>query len=95
MQWLQQAGKRYGLAILRYIITSNHVHLLVREQVLIESVKTRLGFRATGRKILESSEWYQLREIPTTPHMALFEAEKEDIDLENARFWNIKSADIY
>ena len=30
--WLYQARKRYGLCVLNYIITSNHIHLLVLEQ---------------------------------------------------------------
>ena len=29
MQWLYQARKRYGLVILNYMVTSNHIHLLV------------------------------------------------------------------
>ena len=29
MAWLFEARKRYGLSILNYIVTSNHVHLLV------------------------------------------------------------------
>ena len=29
LQWLYQARKRYGLKILNYMLTSNHVHLLV------------------------------------------------------------------
>ncbi len=29
MQWLYEAKKRYGLIILDYIVTSNHIHLLV------------------------------------------------------------------
>jgi putative transposase len=29
MAWLFEAGKRYGVSILNYIVTSNHVHLLV------------------------------------------------------------------
>ena len=31
MQWLFEAKKRYGLIILNYIVTSNHIHLLVRD----------------------------------------------------------------
>ena len=31
LQWLHQARKRYGLAILNYMVTSNHVHLLVAD----------------------------------------------------------------
>ena len=29
MAWLFEARKRHGLSILNYIVTSNHVHLLV------------------------------------------------------------------
>jgi putative transposase len=29
--WLFQARKRYGLSILNFIVTSNHIHLLVRD----------------------------------------------------------------
>lgn len=31
LHWLNQARKRYGLCILNYVVTSNHVHLLVRD----------------------------------------------------------------
>ncbi len=31
LSWLFEAKKRYGLKILDYIITSNHVHLLVQD----------------------------------------------------------------
>ena len=30
--WLFQARKRYGLCILNYVVTSNHIHLLVLDQ---------------------------------------------------------------
>ena len=29
LQWLYQAKKRYGLSILNYMVTYNHIHLLV------------------------------------------------------------------
>ena len=29
--WLYQARKRFGLRVLNYMVTSNHVHLLVRD----------------------------------------------------------------
>ena len=29
MHWLFEAKKRYGLVVLNYMITSNHIHLLV------------------------------------------------------------------
>jgi putative transposase len=31
LQWLYQARKRYGLTILNYAVTSNHIHLLVAD----------------------------------------------------------------
>lgn len=30
--WLYQAKKRFGLCVLNYIVTSNHIHLLVRDR---------------------------------------------------------------
>ena len=32
LHWLFEAKKRYGLCILDYIVTSNHIHLLVKDQ---------------------------------------------------------------
>lgn len=29
--WLYEARKRYGLCVLNYQVTSNHVHLVVRD----------------------------------------------------------------
>jgi len=31
LQWLFEAKKRFGLSVLNYMVTSNHVHLLVRD----------------------------------------------------------------
>ena len=56
----------------------------------IESVKASLGFRARGRDVIESGEGYQLRESPAS-YKAFFEAENEDIGLENTRFWDEKA----
>lgn len=38
--WLYEARRRYGLCILNYIVTSNHVHLLVRDRGLGEIAKS-------------------------------------------------------
>ncbi len=38
LQWLYQAKKRYGLSILNYIVTSNHIHLLVKDDVDQETI---------------------------------------------------------
>ena len=29
MHWLFEAKKRYGLAVLDFVVTSNHIHLIV------------------------------------------------------------------
>jgi len=61
----------------------------VGSKSFIESVKAGLGFRAKGRDVIQSGEGYQLRESPA-PYKVLFEAENEDIDLENTVFWDVK-----
>jgi hypothetical protein len=58
----------------------------VGSNAFIEKVKARLGFRAKGRDVIKTGEVYQLRENATS-FEALFEAEKEDIGLENTHYW--------
>ncbi|WP_246294249.1 transposase [Desulfobacter latus] len=47
LQWLFEAKKRYGLVILNYIVTSNHIHLLVVDDkgrgVIPNSIKLIAG----------------------------------------------------
>jgi REP-associated tyrosine transposase len=31
VRWLFEAKKRFGLSVLNYMVTSNHVHLLVKD----------------------------------------------------------------
>jgi hypothetical protein len=47
------------------------------------------GQEAVWRNVIQSGEGYQLRESPA-PYKVLFEAENEDIDLENTVFWDVK-----
>jgi len=63
--------------------------IAVGSKSFIESVKASLGFRAKGRNVIQSGEGYQLRESPS-PYKVFFEAENEDIDLENTVFWDVK-----
>ncbi|MEJ2726550.1 MAG: hypothetical protein P8175_18315 [Deltaproteobacteria bacterium] len=51
-----------------------------------ENVKMLLGFKAKGRKVVEGSEGYQLREA-AGHYNALFRAEKDDIAPENTWSW--------
>jgi len=44
--WLFEAKKRYGLCVLNYVVTSNHIHLLVKdtdEQVIARSLQLIAG----------------------------------------------------
>ena len=47
LQWLYQAKKRYKLTILNYMVTSNHVHLLVvdtgKREVIPKSMQLVAG----------------------------------------------------
>jgi len=63
--------------------------IAVGSKAFIKNVKTRLKFRAKGRKVIKAGEEYQLRENLSS-YDALFGGENEDIDLENTHFWNEK-----
>jgi putative transposase len=62
--------------------------IAVGDRPFIEKVKALLGFRAKGRKVREGGEGYQLRE-GAVQYKALFRAEKDNIDPENTRFWDL------
>jgi hypothetical protein len=46
--WLSAAGKPYGLCILDYAVTSNHIHLLVRDQGRGELARSPTACREAG-----------------------------------------------
>jgi putative transposase len=53
LHWLYEARKRFGLCVLDYMVTSNHVHLLVKdtgEAVIARSVQLIAG-RVLGRPL--------------------------------------------
>ncbi|MFZ0447780.1 MAG: hypothetical protein WAL98_00940 [Desulfatiglandaceae bacterium] len=51
LQWLFEAKKRFGLRVLNYMVTSNHIHLLVKDNgekgVIPKS--TSINFSASAR----------------------------------------------
>lgn len=64
LQWLFEAKKRYGLVILNYIVTSNHIHLLVLDDgdrdVIPSSIRLaagRTGQEYNGRKKRKGAFW--------------------------------------
>jgi len=64
LQWLFEAKKRYGLVILNYMVTSNHIHLLVydtgSQEVIPKSIQLIAGRTAqeyNQRKARRGSFW--------------------------------------
>ena len=80
MQWLYQSKKRYGLAILNYMITSNHIHLLVvdsgKRDVIPKSMKLvagRTGQEYNQRKNRRGAYWedrYHAKAAESGAHLA-------------------------
>jgi putative transposase len=54
----------------------------------VENTKQALGIRAKGRKVVESGEAYQLRELRIS-FPANFGFENDDIGVENTYFWDV------
>ena len=64
LRWLFEAKKRYGLSILNYTVTSNHIHLLVVDdagrEVIPDSIKLiagRTGQAFNQRKSRKGAFW--------------------------------------
>ena len=79
LHWLYDAKKRYGLIILNYTVTSNHVHLLVQDDgernVISKSIQLvagRTGQEYNQRKGREGAYWedrYHATAIDTEQHL--------------------------
>lgn len=80
LQWLYQARKRYGLSLLSFNVTSNHVHLLVVDggdrDVIPNSMKLvagRTGQEFNQRKNRRGAFWedrYHATAVETGDHLA-------------------------
>ena len=64
LQWLFEARRRYGLSVLNYTVTSNHIHLLVADDksrnVIPDSIKLiagRTGQEFNQRKARKGAYW--------------------------------------
>jgi putative transposase len=77
LQWLFEARKRYGLQILDYVVTSNHIHLLIIDgdtEVLPKSLQLVAGKTAqeyNRRKNRKGAYWedrYHATAIETGEH---------------------------
>jgi putative transposase len=80
LQWLYQARKRYGLTILNYVVTSNHIHLLVADDggrdVIPNSMQLvagRTGQEYNQRKNRKGAYWedrYHATAVESGDHLA-------------------------
>ncbi|MDZ4163540.1 MAG: transposase [Smithellaceae bacterium] len=80
LQWLYQARKRYGLTILNYMVTANHVHLLVVDDgdrnVIPNSMQLvagRTGQEYNQRKGRKGAYWedrYHATAVESGDHLA-------------------------
>ena len=79
LQWLYKAKKRYGLVILNYVVTSNHIHLVVygkdSSETIPKSVQLlagRTGQEYNQRKNRKGAFWedrYHATAIGTGEHL--------------------------
>lgn len=79
IKWLFEAKKRYGLEVLNYAVTSNHVHLLVysdgRREVIPRSIQLIAGRTAqeyNNRKKRKGAFWedrYHATAVDTDDHL--------------------------
>jgi putative transposase len=78
VRWLFEAKKRFGLEVLNYVVTSNHIHLLVRDSgsdVIANSMQLIAGRTAqqyNERKQRKGAFWedrYHATAIQTDDHL--------------------------
>ncbi len=79
LHWLFEARKRYGLSVLNYIVTSNHLHLLVRDRGhgeiagSMQLIAGRTGQEYNQRKGRKGAFWedrYQATAVETNEYLA-------------------------
>mgnify|MGYP002065507917 FL=1 len=78
MDWLFEAKKRYGLSVLNYVFTSNHIHLLVFDNgkdeipASLQLVAGRVAQEYNQRKNRKGAFWedrYHATAIDTDEHL--------------------------
>ncbi|MFT4729141.1 MAG: putative transposase [Granulosicoccus sp.] len=79
LYWLYQARRRYGLSVLNYIVTSNHVHLLVHDHgnnaisAAMQLISGRTAQEFNKRHSRTGAFWedrYHATAVQTNEHLA-------------------------
>ena len=95
LQWLFEARRRYGLSVLNYNFHDGKwtESIAVGSEPFIQNVKVLMGGMALGRKVLETGESFQLKEVQY-PYNAHLGVKKSDIGAQNIYVWhqNIENA---
>jgi len=77
--WLFEAKQRYGLSVLNYIVTSNHIHLLCADRgrdeipVSLQLIEGRVAQEFNSRKNRRGAFWedrYHATAVQTDNHLA-------------------------
>jgi REP element-mobilizing transposase RayT len=79
MHWLFEAKKRFGISVLNYIVTSNHIHLLVRDicpqgdiSQFMQLMQSRTAQEFNKRKNRKGAYWedrYHATAISSDDHL--------------------------
>jgi REP element-mobilizing transposase RayT len=79
LQWLFEAKKRFGTCILNYVVTSNHVHLVIRDDKregvipqTMQLIAGRTGQEYNQRKDRKGAFWedrYHATAVETDSHL--------------------------
>lgn len=79
LYWLFEAKKRYGLCVLNYVVTSNHIHLLVKDtgkDIIAQSMRLIAGRTAQEyniRKERKGAYWedrYHATAVQSDDHLS-------------------------
>ena len=79
MYWLYQARRRFGLCVLNYVVTSNHVHLLVKDMgrgeiaCSMQLISGRVAQQFNRRKSRKGAFWedrYHATAVQADGHLA-------------------------
>lgn len=79
MYWLYQARRRHGLCVLNYVVTSNHIHLLVKDRGggeiarSMQLISGRVGQQFNRRKSRKGAYWedrYHATAVQADGHLA-------------------------
>jgi len=105
LQWVFEAKKRFGVLILNYCVTSNHVHLIMKDakgrdaiprtmQLVAGRTGQEYNLRKNRKGAFREDRYHEIQisyelREPPAAYEAVLDAEKGDLRQKNAFFWDI------